>query len=968
VTGALGRAAGEAVGTYVYTLGTLGAGANYTLSLAEGAPSFAITPKEAGALTIEAIADQRFTGEAITPPVVVKDGATVLVLATDYTVSYADNVAVGTATVTVTGIGNYTGTRQTSFEIGPGPATQFLITEPNGAALTSPKRRNLPFDARVTLADVGGNPVANEDGAITIRLTAGGGAIPGELRRALTPEGSGVTVELAPGQSSVLVESVLYTGLSGTAGLDVTLTATADGAPTSGTSAAFSVRDIVLTVVAADGTLVADGTSSTAVTVTLTDASSPAQPLAGQLVRVSTDLGTLLDGSTGVGGGNNTFLTDSQGQVALTLRAPTVSGTATITALCPGACLAQTTVVFVARAPDQIAVEAGDNQTAAVGTPVAMPPSVAVRDGTGNPVAGAMVTFAVGMGGGSITGPAEVTTNEAGIATIDGWVLGMVAGPQTLTATLAGSDQGASVTFTATATAVAPSGLMFADATPSEVFGVGGSLPAPTLATDGGEAVTFAIGAPAPVPEGLGISPATGVIGWTARLDAGTYVLTVTATNAGGAASAEVVLTITPRSLDETIIEAIGAQSYTGAPIEPSVIVRLGDQVLVPGLDFLAAFEDNLEIGTARVVLTGTGNYHGSAVTTFVIVGGVPGAPTELSGEADDARVILRWSAPSSDGGRPITGYQVQLRTGGQDWQDVAQGALQVQGMAAEVSELDNDRLYEFRVAAVNVFGVGMFTEPPLGLIPRAPVPDDTGVIPEPDPGDAVEVVDGEVRPLTVEVVDDTRLQVRNDDFTLSIEATDASGGAKMMESADPVLRLQPDGRIRTEGEGFEPGSLVGVWMFSEPTLLGHLFVDEEGRFGGELPVPSDVGVGRHTLQVTGIDRQQVRRAAALGVIVEGEEDLRIRVLTSETAPRVGDRIRFEIEVANLGSWAARAVEVNALLNDDRLRILGFSATRGEVDLEARIWRIGQLEAGEVVTLTLEAEVVIPDEELAIEG
>ncbi len=66
---------------------------------------------------IAAIADQTYTGTELKPAVSVTDGNTTLMEATDYTVSYANNVNVGTATVTVTGIGNYSGTVSTTFVI-----------------------------------------------------------------------------------------------------------------------------------------------------------------------------------------------------------------------------------------------------------------------------------------------------------------------------------------------------------------------------------------------------------------------------------------------------------------------------------------------------------------------------------------------------------------------------------------------------------------------------------------------------------------------------------------------------------------------------------------------------------------------------------------------------------------------------------------------------------------------------------
>lgn len=76
-----------------------------------------IGQKDISGVTIGTIADQPYTGSAITPdPEEVKDGATTLVKGTDYTVSCA-NKYVGTATLTITGKGNYTGTNTANFTI-----------------------------------------------------------------------------------------------------------------------------------------------------------------------------------------------------------------------------------------------------------------------------------------------------------------------------------------------------------------------------------------------------------------------------------------------------------------------------------------------------------------------------------------------------------------------------------------------------------------------------------------------------------------------------------------------------------------------------------------------------------------------------------------------------------------------------------------------------------------------------------
>ena len=68
-------------------------------------------------ITVDAIADQTWTGSAITPAVTVKDGTTDLALTTNYTVEYSNNTEVGTATVTITGVDPYRGSREVTFNI-----------------------------------------------------------------------------------------------------------------------------------------------------------------------------------------------------------------------------------------------------------------------------------------------------------------------------------------------------------------------------------------------------------------------------------------------------------------------------------------------------------------------------------------------------------------------------------------------------------------------------------------------------------------------------------------------------------------------------------------------------------------------------------------------------------------------------------------------------------------------------------
>lgn len=84
--------------------------------------TFTIKPDIADA-TVASIDDLTYTGAALEPAVTVEYGGKTLEPGTDYTLSYADNVNAGTATVTIEGKGNYAGFMSREFTIAKAPQT-----------------------------------------------------------------------------------------------------------------------------------------------------------------------------------------------------------------------------------------------------------------------------------------------------------------------------------------------------------------------------------------------------------------------------------------------------------------------------------------------------------------------------------------------------------------------------------------------------------------------------------------------------------------------------------------------------------------------------------------------------------------------------------------------------------------------------------------------------------------------------
>ena len=128
LSGALTRATGDAVGIYAIQVGTLAASTNYSLSFT-GA-DFTITAKAVSSPTITlAESSVVYDGTEKQPAVTVKDGSTEI-SASEYTVSYSNNINVGTATVTITDNagGNYTVSGSKTFTITAKSVTAPTIT------------------------------------------------------------------------------------------------------------------------------------------------------------------------------------------------------------------------------------------------------------------------------------------------------------------------------------------------------------------------------------------------------------------------------------------------------------------------------------------------------------------------------------------------------------------------------------------------------------------------------------------------------------------------------------------------------------------------------------------------------------------------------------------------------------------------------------------------------------------------
>ena len=118
--------------------------------------------------------------------------------------------------------------------------------------------------------------------------------------------------------------------------------------------------------------------------------------------------------------------------------------------------------------------------------------------------------------------------------------------------------------------------------------------------------------------------------------------------------SKKINFNIVPKKLDisSATVNSISSKTYTGASIKPSVTVKLNNKTLKLNTDYKVSYSNNKNIGTAKILIKGIGEYEGEKTVTFNII---PPKVTNLkSSKKTYNSITLSWDKIDN-----VTGYKV---------------------------------------------------------------------------------------------------------------------------------------------------------------------------------------------------------------------------------------------------------------------------------------------------------------------
>jgi hypothetical protein len=141
----------------------------------------------------------------------------------------------------------------------------------------------------------------------------------------------------------------------------------------------------------------------------------------------------------------------------------------------------------------------------------------------------------------------------------------------------------------------------------------------------------------------------------------------------------------------------------------------------VAGANTQISSPDGVSVSPTGLITTQNSNVTLHQWMTFAAPTLSPGATTGVAGVAGVGQVSLSWTAPTSNGGDPITGYLIEGNDGS-GWSTAVANTGSI-ATSATVAGLTSGTAYTFRVSAINSIGPGTASSASSPVTPLAPAP-----------------------------------------------------------------------------------------------------------------------------------------------------------------------------------------------------------------------------------------------------
>ncbi len=522
--------------------------------------SFAINTVDASYANVE-VADQVWTGDALTPDLVVTLDGHILKQGVDFDASYSDNVNVGTAKVRLSFKGNCTGSAETTFEISAVSISSASVTAPDqaytGDAHEPVVKVTLGEKTLVQGVDYEVSYESNVNGGTATVTVTGKGGYAGSAKG---------TFNIAAADASKAVVKIDDQSWTGSA-------VTPDPVVTFGGKTL--VQGIDYDVTYTQNTAI--GTASFTVTFKGNyggTAKGTFQIKAAEILSASVSVarqtyaGSALEPAVTVRMGERTLAAGTDYDVAYSDNVN--AGTATVIVTAKGNYSGTKTSTFTIDPADASKAEVKVADQTYSGDALAPEPSVSL----GNKVL--------------------VKGTDYDVSYSDNTSAGTATAAVTFKGNYSGTAKGAFAIKAADASK--------AEVNAADQLYTGTSLtPAPTVTLNGKA-----------LEQGVDYD-----VSYSDNVDAGSANVSV-AFKGNYSGKAKGTFQIKAAEILSASV-SVARQTYSGSALEPAVTVRMGERTLAAGMDYDVSYSNNVNAGTAAVTVTAKGNYSGSKTSTFTI-------------------------------------------------------------------------------------------------------------------------------------------------------------------------------------------------------------------------------------------------------------------------------------------------------------------------------------------------------------